>query len=265
MTKLIITGSAGRMGKMLVQAGHNNPNSEIVAGVERQGSPFVGQDCGTVAGIGKLNAPVVDNLEKVIEQGDVVIDFTAPEATMKNVEIAEKYKKKIVIGTTGLTEKHLSIIKEKSKNISIVQAPNMSVGVNLVFKLVEEISQVLSDYDIEIIEAHHNQKKDAPSGTAAKIAEIIADSLNRNLKEVGVYGRQGMVGARKKEEIGIHAVRGGDIVGDHTVLFATNGERIELKHQAHSRMTFAQGAVRAALFLMNQKTGLYSMKEVLGL
>ncbi len=265
MTNIVIIGAAGKMGKMITSACAKNPDVKISGATELSGSPFIGKDIGETAGIEKTGTVISDSLEQALQNCDVIIDFTFPEATMANLKICETFNKNIVIGTTGLSPEHLEAIKKASEKIAIVQSPNMSVGMNLFFQVAAQIASVLNDYDIEIIEAHHHFKKDAPSGTAMKIAELIAEALGRDLDKVGKYGRKGMTGARPKEEIGIHTVRAGDIVGDHTVLYCTDGERIELKHQAHSRMTFAMGAVKAATFLKSKQKGLFTMKEVLEL
>lgn len=265
MVKIAVVGAAGKMGKMIVSACQKHQDISITGATEVPGSPFIGQDIGLTAGCAKTNAVISDSLERAFADADVVIDFTFPEATMENLDLCVKFHKKIVIGTTGLTKDHLEKIRLASESIAVVQSPNMSVGVNLLFQVAAQLAKSLQDYDIEIIEAHHHFKKDAPSGTAMKIAEVIAEALGRDLSKVGNYGRKGITGERPKNEIGIHTVRAGDIVGDHTVLYCTDGERIELKHQAHSRMTFAMGAVRAAQFLMTKRNGLYTMKEVLGL
>ena len=263
--KIIVTGAAGRMGKMIIQTCVKDPDVKIVAGIEQAGSPFLGKDAGETAGVGSLGAVIVDDLAKVVKTCDVVIDFTFPAVTLANLDICSQNGKKMVIGTTGLSTAEVEIVRKAGQSVAVVQSPNMSIGVNLLFRIVADVTKVLSDYDIEIVEAHHNQKKDAPSGTAEKLAQIAAEARDKSLEEIGVYGRKGIVGARKKGELGIHAVRGGDIVGDHTVLFAGEGERIEVKHQAHSRMTFAAGAVRAARFLATKDKGFFTMKEVLGL
>jgi 4-hydroxy-tetrahydrodipicolinate reductase len=253
------------MGKMIIQACVKDPDVKITAGVEQAGSPFVGKDAGETAGVGSLGAVIADDLAKVVNTCDVVIDFTFPAVTLANLEICRRNGKKMVIGTTGLSSAEVGIVRNAGQSVAVVQSPNMSIGVNLLFKIIADVTAVLSDYDIEIVEAHHNQKKDAPSGTAEKLAQVIAGVRNNSLEETGVYGRKGIVGARKKGELGVHAVRGGDIVGDHTILFAGEGERIEVKHQAHSRMTFASGAVKAARFLAGKDKGFFTMKEVLGL
>jgi len=252
MLKISVCGAAGRMGRMIIERVVSDGETELAGAVEAKGSPAVGQRAG--------NAVITDDCGAAVKISDVVIDFTSPQATLQHLESCMKEKKGIVIGTTGLSEKDIEKIKDAAKAIPVVFAPNMSVGVNLLFKLVSEIAAAVPNYDVEIVEAHHNQKKDAPSGTALKIADIIS-------KELGlpqVYGRHGITGPRKKE-IGIHAVRAGDIVGEHTVIFAGPGERIELIHRAHSRDNFAVGAVMAAKWLAGKKPGLYSMKDVLGL
>ncbi|MFH0947676.1 MAG: 4-hydroxy-tetrahydrodipicolinate reductase [Elusimicrobiota bacterium] len=252
MVKVIVCGAAGKMGRMIISKILSNKELILSGAIEFNGHSSVGET------IDKIK--ITDNFEAAVKFCDVVIDFTNMDATLEHLEFSQLYKKAMVIGTTGISESGIKKIKDTSKNIPIVFSPNMSIGVNLLFKLVEEIAVAVPDYDIEIIEAHHNQKKDAPSGTALKLAEIISSKLN--LKHI--FGRYGNVGARKKE-IGIHAVRAGDIVGDHTVIFADNGERIELIHRAHSRDTFAAGAVRAAKWIFGKNPGLYTMCDVLGL
>ncbi len=217
-------------------------------------------------GLEKLGVLISDELEHIIDEGEVLIEFTDPDTTLDHLGMAIEHNKAMVIGTTGFSDEQLEEIKEIAPQIPCVMAPNMSVGVNLLFKLAKEIAPVLGDdYDIEIVEAHHRKKKDAPSGTAMRIAEILAKALGRNLKGVGVYGRKGITGERTKKEIGIHAVRAGDIVGEHTITFAGTGERIEITHRAHSRDTFAQGALRAVKFVAKAKKGLYDMQDVLKL
>jgi 4-hydroxy-tetrahydrodipicolinate reductase len=266
MIKVLVSGAAGRMGKRIIALANENDSIEISGALEAPGNPSIGKDAGELAGVGPLGVPVTFDNKEAIKGCDVIIDFSSPEATVSNVEEASRIGKAIVIGTTGLSEEQKTIVVQAGSKIRCLMAPNMSLGVNLLFSLVENVASALGDnYDIEIIESHHNLKKDAPSGTAAKLAEIIATSLERNLAEVGVYGRHGLVGARKKKEIGIMSLRAGDIVGEHTVMFATSGERIELTHKAHSRDAFAKGALQAALWLVNQPAGLYDMRDVLGL
>ncbi len=261
--KAIIIGAAGKMGKNIINAISQTNEIEITGAVEKSGSNFIGLDSGEVAGIGKNNVIITDNLEQIIKNGDVTIDFTSPEATLNNIKINEKYLKPAVIGTTGFTEEQKNIILEISKKIPVLFSPNMSIGVNLLFKLVEITAKALNrNYDVEIVEAHHRYKKDAPSGTARKLEEIVSNALGIKNK---IYGREGTVGERSSNEIGIFAVRAGDIVGEHTVIFGGIGERIELIHRAHSRMTFAKGALQAAIFIAKQSPGIYSMMDVLNL
>ncbi len=258
MVKVVVLGAAGRMGRAILSVCHQDGEVEIVGAVEAKGSSAVGE---TVFGV-----EVVDNLSKVVDKADVVIDFTLPEATLSNLEVCVGARKACVIGTTGLTKQQLAKVEEAAKRIPIVFSPNMSVGVNLLFKLVYDVAKVLGDdYDVEIVEVHHRFKKDAPSGTALRLAERIAEALGRDLEECMVTGRRGMVGERKGAEIGVFAVRAGDVVGEHTVVFGGLGERIELVHKAHSRETFARGAVRAAKWIKGKSAGLYSMWDVLGI
>ena len=264
--RAIVIGCGGRMGKGIIQVLSKTKGIRLVGGTERNNSSLIGKDLGEVSGIGIMNTPISDNLANIINHGDVLIDFTQPETTMANVELAALNKKDMVIGTTGLSQHQIDQIKKHSRDIRIVQSPNMSVGVNVLFQLVEDAAHALgANYDIEIIEAHHRHKKDAPSGTALKIAEILAHATKRDLRKVAVYGRKGITGERRKEEIGIHVIRGGDIAGDHTIAFCGEGERVQLTHIAHNRNIFAQGAVLAALWLSDKKPGLYNMRDVIGL
>jgi 4-hydroxy-tetrahydrodipicolinate reductase len=267
MIKVAISGAAGRMGKRIITLSHEHPKLKITAALDAPNVPSIGKDAGDIAGIGPIGVAVTDDYKAAIASCDVLIDFSSPEATTRNVAEAAKKKKAIVIGTTGLSDQQKVAVNEAALKTRCLMAPNMSLGVNLLFSLVEKVASCLGDnYDVEIIESHHNQKKDAPSGTATKLAEIIAGSLDRDLDEVGIYGRYGMVGARKPKEIGIMSVRAGDIVGEHTVMFCANGERIELTHRAHSRDALAKGAVQATLWLVDKPAGrLYDMGDVLGL
>ncbi|MDG3089051.1 4-hydroxy-tetrahydrodipicolinate reductase [Vibrio hannami] len=266
MVRIAIAGAAGRMGRNLVKATHHNPNSSVGAGSERPESSLVGVDIGELCGEGSFNISLVDNLEKSIEEFDVIIDFTAPVSTLANIELCKKYQKKIVIGTTGFSEDEKQQIDEAAKVIPLVLAPNYSVGVNLVFKLLEKAAKVMGDYtDIEIVEAHHRHKVDAPSGTAIGMGEAIASAMGNELSDVAVYAREGITGERTKDEIGFATIRAGDIVGEHTAMFADIGERVEITHKATDRMTFANGAVRAAIWLNEKEAGFYTMTEVLGL
>ena len=267
MTRIAIVGAAGRMGKNLIEACHRqSPGVQLTAAVERPESADIDRDAGEMAGIASLGVPVRDNLEAVINGFDVLIDFTRPEVTLSNLEICRKAGRRMVIGTTGFSDVQRKRIIDASAEIAIVFAPNMSVGVNLCFKLLDMAARVLGDdVDIEIIEAHHRGKVDAPSGTALRMGQVVADALGRNLDECAVYGREGHTGERDKKTIGFETIRAGDIVGEHTVMFAGAGERVEITHKASSRMTFANGAIRAAQWVMGRDKGLYDMQDVLGL
>ncbi|WP_078119520.1 4-hydroxy-tetrahydrodipicolinate reductase [Thiosocius teredinicola] len=266
MIRVAVVGAAGRMGKTFIEAITNTDGVTVAAATERPDSTLVGADAGELAGVGKLGVLVSHSLTKVVDAFDVVIDFTSPQATMVNLEVCRQHGKGIVIGTTGLSEEQKASIKKASADIGVVFAPNMSVGVNLCFRLLELAARVMGeDADIEIIEAHHRHKVDAPSGTALGMGEVIANTLGRDLKEVAVYGREGHTGPRDSKTIGFETIRAGDVVGEHTVWFATEGERVEITHKASSRMTFAKGAVRAAGWLHGRDAGLYDMQDVLGL
>ena len=265
-TKVAICGAAGRMGKTLIEVCTETEGVDITAATEHPDSERLGQDSGEVAGLDKNNVAITADISTVLENVDVVIDFTVPHVTVSNIEACVDAGKKMVIGTTGLDDRQKDIISSASQSIGIVFAPNMSIGVNLCFKLAELTAGIIGeDSDIEIIEAHHRMKKDAPSGTAVRLGEIIADRLGRNLKDCAVYGRQGITGERDKQTIGFETIRAGDIVGDHSVMFASSGERIEITHRASSRKTFSSGAVRAAQWIMGRSSGLYDMQDVLGL
>ncbi len=266
MTRIVVTGAGGRMGRALVEAVHASAEAGLAGATEAPGSTLLGADAGEVAGIGRQGIPIVAGLEAVERPFDVVIDFTTPGATREHVAFCEAHGRAIVIGTTGLGGADRERIAAAARRIPIVQAPNMSVGVNLCFKLLEIAARVVgSDADIEIIEAHHRHKVDAPSGTALRMGEIVAGVLGRDLERCAVYGRHGHTGPRTRETIGFETIRAGDIVGEHTVMFAADGERVEITHKASSRQTFARGAVRAAGWLMAQPPGLYDMQDVLGL
>ncbi len=265
MIKIAVTGAAGRMGRAIVSAVAANPATTLSGALEREDSPFLGKDTGELAGAEKSGIRITADAEKVFKKADCIIDFTHPDSSMKFLEDAAALNKAIVVGTTGFSHHQRELIQEMALRARVVMAPNMSVGVNLLLRLVQEAARVLSDYDIEIVEAHHRHKKDAPSGTAIRIAEVIAHTLNRDLDKVAVYERKGIIGERKPEEIGIQTIRAGDIIGDHTVLFAAPGERVELTHKASSRETFAAGAVKAAVWLADRESGLYDMQDVLGL
>lgn len=266
MTRIAITGAAGRMGRALIEATHQAEGLELTVALERPGSSVVGADAGELAGVGTLGVSVGEDLSAVVDQFDVLIDFTRPAVTEVNLALCRDAGKRMVIGTTGFDERQKQLIQDAGKAIGVVFAPNMSVGVNLCLKLLDMAARVMGDYtDIEIIEAHHRHKVDAPSGTALRMGEVVAAALGRNLKDCAVYGREGQTGERDRKTIGFETIRAGDIVGEHTVMFADIGERVEITHKASSRMTFAKGAVRAAAWLMPQKTGVYDMQDVLGL
>lgn len=264
--KIAITGAAGRMGKILIEAVSLNPNAELAAVIEWSESPFIGADSGELAGLGKNGLLIVDQLAAVINDFDVLVDFTAPAATVANAKLCADHNKPIIIGTTGCTEQQKADIAVVAEKTVVCMATNYSTGVNLCFKLLKEAAAILGDdYDVEIVEAHHRHKVDAPSGTALSMGEAVAEGLQRDLKEVAIYGREGQVGARTDKEIGFATVRGGDVVGDHTVMFLADGERVEISHKASSRMSFGRGAIRAAVWANKQASGLYSMQDVLGL
>ena len=266
MLNIAVTGAAGRMGRALISACDLNEHTRLTAAIERPGNTLVGSDAGDLAGLGPLNVTVTDNISNVVDSFDTLIDFTTPASTLENLATCVKHSKNIVIGTTGFDDAGKQKIGDAAASTGIVFAPNMSVGVNLCLKLLDTAARILGDdVDIEVIEAHHRHKVDAPSGTAIRMGEVVAAALDRNLAECAVYGREGITGARDRRTIGFETIRAGDIVGDHTVLFAAEGERVEITHKASSRMTFANGAVRAANWLQQQPAGLYDMQDVLGL
>ena len=266
MTRIAVVGAAGRMGKNLVQAVAEADGMQLGAATEHPESGLTGIDAGQLAGVGEMGVRIVNDLAQVLDDFDVLIDFTRPAVTMAHLNLCRSAGKAMVIGTTGLNEAEKKRLQEAAGEIGIVFAPNMSVGVNLCLKLLDLAARVLGDdVDIEIIEAHHRHKEDAPSGTALRMGEVVADALGRDLKKCAVYGREGVTGERDRKTIGFSTIRAGDIVGDHTVMFASEGERVEITHKASSRMTFANGAVRAANWLQQQPAGLYDMQDVLGL
>ncbi len=266
MIRVAIVGAAGRMGKTLVQAVNNHPELELSAATEYPQSSLIGADAGEVAGVGRLGVAIVSALADVVDNFDVVIDFTRPEATLGHIALCHEHRKRMVIGTTGFDDAGKRAIADAGEDIAILFAPNMSVGVNLCFKLLEIASRVMGDdADIEIIEAHHRHKVDAPSGTALRMGEVVADTLGRDLGKVAVYGRQGHTGERKPETIGFETIRAGDVVGEHAVWFASEGERVEIVHKASSRMTFAAGAARAAHWITGREQGVFDMRDVLDL
>jgi 4-hydroxy-tetrahydrodipicolinate reductase len=265
-TKIAINGAAGRMGRCLIQAVEQTEGLELSAAIDRADSSLIGADAGEVAGVGKLGIAISSDIEQATKDSDIIIDFTLPEVTMALLPACVANQCRPVIGTTGFDAEQKQAIEDASKQVATILAPNMSVGVNLSLKLLDIAAWVLGDdVDIEIVEAHHRHKVDAPSGTALRMGEVVADALGRDLKQCAVYGREGRTGERDRNTIGFATVRAGDIVGDHTVMFAAEGERVEITHKASSRMTFAFGAMRASSWLMQKQNGLFDMQDVLGL
>jgi len=266
MVKIIVAGATGRMGSRISALAFEYPELSLGGVFERSGHRDIGKDIGPLLGLGEKKVMLSDGLEAVIASGDVVIDFTAPAATLANISVAAATGKPMVIGTTGLEKEQIDQIKAAANKIPVIFAPNYSIGVNVLLKVLGDVASVFGDdYDIEVVEAHHRLKKDAPSGTALKMAQVVAAAVNRDLDQVGVYARKGIIGERTRKEIGIQTIRGGDIVGEHTVMFCGLGERVEITHKASSRDTFARGALRAAQWIVQQKPGLYDMQDVLGL
>lgn len=267
MIRTAVIGAAGRMGRMLVAEVMNTDGLELSGALDVAQCPFIGSDAGQLAGMDACGVKITSDFDEALKNADVVIDFTAAAVTRVNAPKIAAKGIAMVIGSTGLTPEDIAMLEGlAAKGARIVQSPNMSVGVNLLFALCEQVAPLLGEaYDIEVVEMHHNQKKDAPSGTAEKLGQILAKARGLDYETNTRHGRKGLVGARTRDEIGMHALRGGDVVGDHTVIFATNGERIELTHKASSRQTFAKGAIRAVKFLANAKPGKYDMRQVLGI
>lgn len=266
MIKIAVVGAAGRMGKILIEACAESSNAKLTVATEHPDSSLIGADAGEVAGIGKNDVIIAASLDDADNDFDVLIDFTRPIPTLNHLDWCVKNNKSMVIGTTGFSDDEKAQIENAGKQISIVFAANFSVGVTLSLKLLEMTAKVLGDeVDIEVIEAHHRHKVDAPSGTALRMGEVVADTLGRDLKEHGVYCREGNTGERKRTDIGFQTIRAGDIVGEHTVMFADIGERIEITHKASSRMTFAKGAVRSAAWVTQKQPAVYDMQDVLEL
>ncbi len=262
--KIAINGASGRMGKALTRAGSEDKNVQLGAAFDIASSSSIGCDVGVVAGISDTGIVIAGELASHHADFEVLIDFSVPECTMQSLKVCRAYGKAMVIGTTGLDDNQKQELREAGKEIAIVFSPNMSVGVNLCLGLLQTAAKMLGDdYDVEIIEAHHRHKIDAPSGTALRMGEVIANSLGRNINESAIYGRQGHTGERDRKAIGFETIRAGDIVGEHTVMFCGMGERIEIAHKATSRMTFARGAIRAAIWVAAQERGLYDMQDVL--
>ena len=263
--RIAITGASGRMGRMLVEAVLAAEDLELAAALDRVGSPALGQDAGAFLGQ-TTGVAITDDLQAGLSKADVLIDFTRPEGTMAHLALCAGLGVRTVVGTTGFSPDEKAKIGEFAQRAAVMMAPNMSVGVNVVLKLLQQASKALSQgYDIEIVEAHHRHKVDAPSGTALKMGEVVAEALGRDLKTCAVYGREGVTGERDPSTIGFATVRGGDVIGDHTVMYLGLGERIEISHKASSRATFAQGSLRAARFLGERRTGLFDMNDVLGI
>jgi 4-hydroxy-tetrahydrodipicolinate reductase len=266
MVKIGVAGAAGKMGSRITSLSKEYEGLQLAGAFERRGHGDIGKDAGILAGIGETGITLSGSLDEIIEKVDLVIDFTSVESTKANLRTASAKRKAMVIGTTGFSKGDMDEIRPMAEKIPCVMASNMSVGVNLLFKILHDVAKALGDdYDIEIIEAHHRLKKDAPSGTALKMAQVIAGAVNRDLEDVAVYARKGIIGQRTRKEIGIQTVRAGDIVGEHTVMFGGLGERIEITHKASSRDTFARGALKASLWLADKPAGLYDMQDVLGL
>ncbi len=266
MPEVVVAGAAGRMGSRVVACLQEDKDLRLVGALEAPGHPAVGRDAGEVAGIGRLGVAVTAELKALLGRDRILIEFSTPEASLEHLRLVAENAARAVIGTTGFSEAQREEIARLAQRVPILLSPNMSVGVTLALKLLAQMAAVLGDeYDVEITEIHHRFKKDAPSGTALRMAEVIAEALGRNLSQVAVYGRQGLPGERTRKEIGILSLRSGDVVGEHTVSFGTLGERLELTHRAHSRDTFARGALRAARFIATASPGLYSMQDVLGL
>ncbi len=266
MLETIVAGAAGRMGQRIINMISQNSEVTLAGAFERPDHPSVNQDAGLVAGARELGVPIRGSLKEVVGKGEVLIDFTTPAATLENIRAATTRNLAMVIGTTGISGEMLKEVEALSKKIRCVLAPNMSVGVNVMFKIAGEMARILgNDYDMEILEVHHRLKKDAPSGTAMRLAQIVAQAVGRDLEKVGRYERKGMIGQRTDEEIGIQTWRAGDITGEHTLMFGGIGERLELTHRAHNRDNFARGAIRAGLWVVKQPEGLYDMQDVLGL
>lgn len=266
MLNIAVSGAAGRMGSRIIALSKDHRDIRLTGALERHDHDKIGHDVGEIAGIGSIGVKLSNSLNDIREKVDVLVDFSAPKATIEYIKTASEKNIAMVIGTTGFSKEELSQIESCASKIPCVLAPNMSIGVNLLLKVLGDVARVLGDdYDVEIIEAHHRLKKDAPSGTALRIAQVLADALGRNIEETLVYARKGLIGERSQKEIGIQVIRAGDIVGEHTVLFGGLGERIEITHKASSRDTFARGALKAALWVSKQTPGLYDMQDVLEL
>jgi 4-hydroxy-tetrahydrodipicolinate reductase len=266
MVNVIVAGASGRMGGKIINAIGQTDGIKLTGAFERHDSPAIGQDAGLAAGLGSLGVKIEGSINDVIAKGDVIIDFTSPKASLENIKTASTSGVAMVIGTTGMSGEILEEVEGIARGMRCVISPNMSVGVNVMLRVAAMMAEMLGDdYDLEVLEAHHRLKKDAPSGTAMAIARTLAKATGRDLDKVAVYERKGITGERTKDEIGIQTLRAGDITGDHTIMFGGTGERLELIHRAHNRDNFARGAVRAAKWVVNQPSGLYNMQDVLGI
>ena len=271
MIKVAVTGAGGRIGSKIIKAVLKQEDMEVVAAIGSPDTQLEGKDIGEIIGVGKIGVPVngAQKLHNVLKETktDVLVDFTIADASVETIKTSAEFGVNVVVGTTGFRDEQMALIKKsiEENKIKAVISPNMAVGVNVFFKIIEDIAKILENCDIEIIEAHHKHKADAPSGTAVKAYEIIAEALGRNKDETCVHGRHGMVGERTEGEIGMHAVRGGDIIGDHTVLFAVEGERIEIVHRAHSRQAFVTGVIKAVRYVVGASKGMSDMGDVLGI
>lgn len=264
-TRIAIHGAAGRMGRAVIQAALATQGIKLVAAIDRKDNAELGEDVASVVGQAPIGVSVGYVIDPAAEPFEVLVDFTQPEATLSALDLCRSHKKAMVIGTTGFTAAQRETIQAAAKDIPICTAANFSIGVNVVLSLLGDAARLLGEpYDVEILEAHHRHKTDAPSGTALAMGEEVAQALGRNLRDCAVYGREGQTGARARQTIGFATVRGGDVIGDHTVMFLGEGERVEISHKATSRLNFAQGALRAAAWLAGRKPGLYSMQDVLG-
>jgi 4-hydroxy-tetrahydrodipicolinate reductase len=264
--RVTICGAAGRMGKANLEVFTESQDTIVVGAIESEDSPYIGKDAGSISGLDNIGTSITSTLESIIEDTDVVVDFTTVSATLAHMRVAIKHKKAIVIGTTGFNDEQLALIRKYAKEIPILLSPNMSPGVNTLFYLVGKAAALLGEeFDVEILEIHHNKKTDAPSGTALQFGRIIADARGKEFTDLAVYKREGVIGERRKGEIGIMALRAADIIGDHTILFGGAGERIEFTHRSSSRQNYATGALRATRFLSGKKNGFYTMADVLGL
>ena len=266
MLNITVSGATGRMGTRIITLLLDIENLKLTGALERQGHKDIGRDIGEVIGTGSMGVNITDDIIAIAGKSDVIIDFSSPSATIEGLKSISDKPVPVVIGTTGFSKDEIEYIRLYAQNTPVVFAPNMSVGVNLLLKVLADVAKVTrDDYDVEIVEAHHRLKKDAPSGTAMKMAQVLASALGRNLDEDAVYARHGLIGERTRKEIGIQTIRAGDIVGEHTVYFGGLGERIEITHKASSRDTFARGALKAAQWVYKQTPGLYDMQDVLGL